>query len=393
MKGSPRWFGILLFLFSLSAFSQNGSPCFVQGSALVHEHSLQAQGRTERLSIPVVIHIVLPEGTKGPSESNILSQIDALNQNFQKYQSAHLVPKRFRSSIGIPDIEFCIASIDPEGDPHPGITRRTTSIPNIGQHIFSDGRQSVHHTVLDGQDAWDTDRYLNIWVAEIESFAARTNFPGAGRPDEDGIVIDPDFFGKVKETSSRFLEGRTLVHEIGHYLNLQHPWGNAGCNSDDGLDDTPFQDGPYFGCASPSTTMSCGSIDMIQNFMQFSDDPCLLYFTRDQVQMMRTILQSVRSGVVDNGLAQCSGVSKGPFEKIIIQYDANRFRIFISGLKKDENYRIRTFNMGGQLAHEFNVHDQYTAEIQSRFFPNGIYVVVVEGPTAIKRQKISVFRP
>jgi|SRR6056297_220451 len=383
------------FIFCLNlGISQRWERCKVNGSPLPLERiSHHSYLRSEVLYIPIVFHIVLPPEAEGPSTLRLQSQLDALNDNFNNYQSIHLVPSMFRSDVRLPRIEFCLASEDEDGIAHEGITRTTTSIPNIGQHFFSDGRQSVHHTILGGRDAWDPKRFLNIWIAELESFAARANFPESGRPDEDGIVIDPDFIGKVGVSNARFSEGRTLVHEVGHYFNLQHPWVNSGCDLDDGLEDTPIQDGPYFGCASPFNSRSCGTLDMTQNFMQFGDDPCLFYFTAEQVQMMRSIVNSVRRGLIENGQRQCGELSSTNQGDIQIFYNENNERIIISGLQRDEVYSLRAYDLTGRLARHFEARNRYTAEINTRLFASGIYVVVVEGPNGLTTKKVAVMRP
>lgn len=391
-----RWLLCGIFIISCLSvgLSQSWERCDVRGTPLHLGNSIQnSYLRSEVLYIPLVFHIVLPAEVEEPSRLQLLSQLDALNDNFQKFQSLHLVPSIFRPHVALPRIEFCLATEDEDGLPHDGITRTTTSIRNIGQHIFSDGRQSVHHTVLGGRDGWDPERYLNIWVAELESFAGRANFPESGRPDEDGVVIDPSFIGKVGVPDSRFSEARTLVHEVGHYLNLQHPWVSSGCDLDDGIEDTPIQDGPYFGCVSPFDSQSCGTLDMTQNFMQFGDDPCLLYFTADQVQMMRAVLQNIRSGVIENGQQQCGHLSNPTQEDIRIFYAASNQRIFISGLRRAETYRIQTYDLSGRLAYDFEVRDRHTAEIQTRNFPNGVYVVWIEGSRGVKTEKVVLMRP
>jgi len=341
--------------------------------------------------IPLVFHLVLPEDVQGPSDTQLLSQVDALNENFQRLQSIQLVPTLFRSRLTIPHIQFCLASEDPSGAPHSGISRTTTGIQNIGQHFFSDGRQSVHHTLLGGKDAWDTERYLNIWVAEMTSFVGRASFPESGRKEEDGIVIDPDFIGKIGVPNQRFSEGKTLVHEVGHYLNLLHPWGDSGCETDDGLMDTPLQESPYFGCASPSNSRSCGTLDMVQNFMQFGDDPCLLYFTKEQVEMMRSILLTSRSKLIENGARICNRNQPNQEDNVQIFYARNPERIFIRGLQ-NQRFRIQVFNISGQLAHNFEVQDRYTTEINASSFPIGIYVVIVKGNEGLIKKKVAVLR-
>ena len=108
--------------------------------------------------------------------------------------------------------------------------------------------------------------------------------------EEDGIVIDPIYF--TISPGAKIL-GRTLVHEMGHYLGLKHTWGQiiGDCDEDDGLQDTPPQQGPYFDCPQ-HPQFSCGQKSMFMNFMDFVDDECSKFFTRDQVSLMWTTLQT-----------------------------------------------------------------------------------------------------
>lgn len=388
-----RWTLIWVFLFVSvqGGFAQEWQKCKTQGEAVnVDSGFMEIHLRTDQLYIPVVFHIVLPNDADQPSVVQIQSQVDALNDNFQDFQSIQRVPSQFRSHVMPPNISFCLASRDPQGNPSEGITRTTTNIPNIGQHVFSDGRQSVHYDVLGGKNAWDTDKYLNIWVAKINSFAARASFPETGNPMEDGIVIDPNFLGRLGSTSDRFSEGRTLVHEIGHYLNLQHPWVEPGCAVDDDIDDTPIQDAPYFGCASPFTSRSCGSLDMLQNFMQFGDDPCLLYFTEDQVSMMQSILNTVRRNLILNGSEICGLTEVESNSDIGLFYQEGPGKLQLVGLNADKKYRVSLLSMSGQIAHNFAVQDRFTAEIQADRFPVGIYIVKIRGESSVLTKKVFV---
>ncbi|NBC24707.1 MAG: T9SS type A sorting domain-containing protein [Bacteroidetes bacterium] len=385
------WIWISLFLCVQDGFAQVWQKCKTEGEPFALDSDILAfHSRTDDLYIPVVFHIVMPNDAEQPSVVQIQSQLDALNDNFQAYQSIQRVPSQFRNRVVLPNIHFCLAARDPQGNLSEGVTRTITNIPNIGQHVFSDGRQSVHYDVLGGKDAWNPEKYLNIWVAEISSFAARASFPEMGNPEEDGIVIDPSFLGRFGPSNTRFSEGRTLVHEIGHYLNLQHPWVEPGCDTDDGIEDTPIQDGPYFGCGSPVTSRSCGNIDMIQNFMQFGDDPCLLFFTRDQVSMMHSILMTVRSDLILNGSEIC-GIDEGSSEsEVRVFYQADQKKLQIVGLSLDEKYNISFLSISGQIAYAFPVQERFTAEILTDRFPAGIYIVKIRGLSGVHTKKVFV---
>ncbi len=146
-----------------------------------------------------------------------------------------------------------------------------------------------------GVDPWDTSRYLNIWITSnlwkpylIGNILGYAQFPG-GDPNTDGIVVDYKYFGKTG-----LQNGRIGTHEIGHYLNLRHTWGDGpnlpnggsnGCNHDDFVSDTPNSDSPG-NCNIGRQT--CGSVDMVDNYMDYGN--CSSLFTKGQKSRMRTIL-------------------------------------------------------------------------------------------------------
>lgn len=114
----------------------------------------------------------------------------------------------------------------------------------------------------------------------------------ANYPEEIGLIIDPKYFGSIGAAgnSSFYSGGHTLTHEMGHFFGLKHIWGQGtgeDCNDSDEIEDTPNAAGPYYDCPQ-GVQESCGTSDMYQNFMDFTDDRCLAAFTHDQVMMMQT---------------------------------------------------------------------------------------------------------
>ena len=134
---------------------------------------------------------------------------------------------------------------------------------------------------------WDPSSYLNIWVCNLGSgLLGYAQFPG-GNPATDGVVCDYAYFGTIGTATFPFDEGRTCTHEVGHYLNLRHIWGDGGCSVDDFVSDTPTSDGPNYGCALGH--VSCGSTDMVQNYMDYSDDGCMNLYTAGQAARMNAL--------------------------------------------------------------------------------------------------------
>lgn len=255
---------------------------------------------SENATIPVVIHIV-----KNPNDMDmnitdemVYRQLEILNETYnQNNTDIENTPGFFEPLIGNVGFEFCLATVDPLGYSTPGITRNFTDVS-----VFSTVSNNIKYASEGGVDAWDTDSYLNIWVGKLSSsILGYSHIPSATVPDqEQGVVINYPFFG---ETNHSFYNmGKTLVHEIGHYFNLRHPWGNGNCDqNNDFVDDTPISESAYAGSPVHPQT-SCETIDMFMNFMDYVYDSSMVMFSIGQAERMQTALQYFRSGIlVSNG--------------------------------------------------------------------------------------------
>lgn len=254
------------------------------------------------LKIPVVVHVMHAPGEAYGVESNItdeqiLSQIEVLNEDFRRITGS----RGFNNSpVGADtELEFCLATRDPAGQPSTGIVR----VPYSGSTNF----QLSQDLAMKNLSRWNTNRYLNIWIVKsIQSGILGYAYLPAdldGDPQRtsiDGLVIGARYFGSrekqpVGQTfnlDNTFGLGRTATHEIGHYLNLLHTWGDGGCEVDDGVGDTPLCSGQYFGCPpSPARPVQCGFSRMVENYMDYSDDACFNIFTQGQKTRMRAAMQ------------------------------------------------------------------------------------------------------
>ena len=154
-----------------------------------------------------------------------------------------------------------------------------------------------------GYDVWDSKRYLNIWVCNISgSTLGFAQFPG-GPELTDGVVVDYKYFGSLGTATYPYHLGRTLTHEVGHWLNLRHIWGDSYCGNDF-VDDTPTQASSNSGCPTfPSLSCDNGpNGDMFMNYMDYCHDDCLVMFTSGQKNRMIAALNSSRSELLNNGL-------------------------------------------------------------------------------------------
>lgn len=234
------------------------------------------------IKIPVVVHIVYHSSRENISREQIESQIVALNKDFRrKNDDANNTDPKFRPLASDTKIEFFLAPIDPYGNPTSGITRTRTS--KLSFAAFTD---EVKRRETGGAKGWPASDYLNIWVCNLDlGVLGFAQFPG-GRMDTDGVVIGYKYFGTTGTVAAPFNLGRTTTHEVGHWLNLRHIWGDGPCGND-GVADTPPADGPHHGCMASS--VSCGTPDMVQNFMDYTDDACMNFFTRGQKSRMRSL--------------------------------------------------------------------------------------------------------
>ncbi len=249
---------------------------------------LQVSGiTTTTYTIPVVVHVVWNNTVQNISDAQVLSQIDVLNKDYQLLNAdANLVPDAFKPLRANYQIQFCLAKKDPNGNPTTGIIRKKTTKSSFNSN------DNVKFSSKGGDDAWPTGDYLNIWVCHLGwGLLGYAQFPG-GPVNTDGVVIEYDAFGNTGKVASPYNLGRSATHEIGHWLNLRHIWGDATCGNDF-VDDTPKQRKENYGCPSfPHLTCdNTTSGDMFMNYMDYTDDRCMYMFTIGQQDRSYAILQ------------------------------------------------------------------------------------------------------
>ncbi len=249
--------------------------------------------KSAKYTIPVVFHVIYEPSNPAAniSDDQIYEAVEITNAYFAGTHSSigQVIPE-FKDRIGyLDDIQIKIATIDPEGNCTNGINRYEQVLSDGGtDQEFKSGRQ------------WPTDQYLNFYIVpKIASGAAGySNYPNNAPwfPTTDGVVLLYNYLGSTGASS--FGRSFTLVHEIGHYLDLPHVWGNSNnndvasnCGLDDGIADTPLTQG--------STTCdvgrrTCNSLDNVQNFMDYSY--CSYMFTNGQGDRMRAALESSVAG-------------------------------------------------------------------------------------------------
>lgn len=239
-------------------------------------------------NIPVVVHVVYNTAAQNISDAQIQSQIDVLNEDYRRLNADKTnTPSAFAGVAADCEITFCLAQTSPTGSPTTGIIRKSTTVTS-----FTDN-DAVKHNSSGGDDAWPAASYLNLWVCNLGGgLLGYAQFPG-GAAATDGVVILYTSFGRTGNVTAPYNKGRTATHEVGHWLNLRHIWGDANCGSDL-VSDTPTQQTSNYSCPSfPHVTCSNGTNgDMFMNYMDYTDDACMNMFSAGQKARMKALFAS-----------------------------------------------------------------------------------------------------
>jgi len=258
-------------------------PSFQNNLENIEEHTrqfIQNNGARIVVNIPVVFHVVYNTAAQNISDALLNAQLSQLNQDFRKLNSDNsLTPSLFAGVSADMEINFCLAQQTATGAATTGINRVSTTKASFSTN---DG---VKSSTTGGVNAWDATKYLNIWVCNMSGgILGYAQFPG-GAASTDGVVLQYNAVGSRSTPSSGapYNLGRTATHEVGHWLNLRHIWGDATCGSDL-VSDTPTHTGANYGCPSYPKTNTCsgGGTEMTMNYMDYTDDACMYMFSAGQ---------------------------------------------------------------------------------------------------------------
>ena len=242
--------------------------------------------RVRVAAIKTVVNVVYRTEDQNVSDAQIKSQIASLNRDFRATNSdKSQTPTPWKGLVTDARIEFRLVKV----------TRTKTSKTGFS---FDDG---VKKASTGGIAPFSPNTHLNLWVCALTGgLLGYAQFPG-GPVGTDGVVINFQAFGTSGTAQAPFNKGRTATHEVGHYLNLRHIWGDTpDCSGTDMVADTPNCAGPNFGTPTfPVVTCNNGpSGDMFVNYMDYTDDAAMFMFTPEQVLRMRTTLETARNGLV-----------------------------------------------------------------------------------------------
>ncbi len=376
----------------------------------VTKYKLTSENEVETiLEIPIIFHII--------------------HQGESKGFGTHLGTDRIQEQIKQLNIDFNTTTLNytGQGDSYPKVRivfRPTSSYPSgkkmsdVGVNYIDSSKEGwpkgsyskafIEKTIKPSTQ-WDPGKYLNIWVCEISAgILGYASFPIAeGMPQtteevsSDGVVIRYTTIGSLSkpydhtEEGLKFGMGRTLTHEVGHWLGLLHLWGDGGCDSDDHCNDTPSCSGPNFGC--PDNRYSCGEEEKIGNFMDYIHDACMTSFSPDQYLRMVYVLQESPNR---KGLINREETSMDAQQEETPSLEPTVFPSPVQGdatvgmtLEQDKTYDIEVFAFDGKLTWATKIENSISGHTQIRIpsanFPPGIYWIAIRTGTTVKTVKLS----
>ena len=350
----------------------------------------------EVITIPVVVHVIhngdLVGANENISDAQVLSQIAVLNQDYRRMLGT---PGYNTNAAGADvEVEFCLAQVDPDGIPTTGIDR-----VNLGVSSWS---ESQIENNLKPNTSWDPTKYFNIWVCnfggDLDGVLGYAQFPSQsglaglnnneGSASTDGVIIGYQYFGSKNiypqgNYDYPYDEGRTTTHEVGHALGLLHIWGNSwsnnSCSYSDYCNDTPASNGPNGSCTQH---YSCTSYDMIENYMDYTNDACMNVFTQNQKDRIMAVMNnSPRRSSLKTSTVCALTAGREDFELLngINLYPnpaQDVLNIAVANNELPDSYTI--YNSLGQTMVNTKVANTANLTVNTSAYSNGIYFVKVD---------------
>jgi len=340
------------------------------------------------ITIPVVFHVVYANATENISTLRLQEQLAVLNEDYRKVNSdVSNVPSAWTSLAADCEVQFCMAARDPNGVATTGIERISSSVSSWSTN------DNVKHASSGGADAWNADAYLNIWICDLGGgLLGYAQFPGLN-PATDGVVLDFAYTGKTGAISPYNL-GRTATHEVGHWLGLKHIWGDDGtsCTGSDLVSDTPSQGPENYGCPAIPTTDNCQTASpgvMSMNYMDYTDDACMYFFTTGQKTRMWGFINGSRPMLATSNGCVPVGITEQPLSSVFTLYpNPTDGQVTLDfGSAAQTAYDIAVFNTLGekvQAAH-FEMRNEQTMMLDLRNQSAGLYLIEIRS----KNEKIT----
>ena len=345
--------------------------------------------------IPVVVHVVYANATENISNTRIYEQIDVLNADYRKNNTdISNLPTAWQSIAADCEVMFCLAQRDPNNNWTDGINRVSTTTGTFSTN------DNVKHASSGGADAWDRNKYLNLWVCDLGSqLLGYAQFPG-GAAATDGVVIHYRYFGKTGAISP-FNKGRTATHEVGHWLGLRHIWGDDGgsCGGTDYCADTPNQASETYGTYAAGTVLTdnCTSSSpgiMWSNYMDYTDDASMYFFTANQKTRMWTNLNGSRVSLQTSQGCIAVGMNEISLQGVFNVYPTPTTGVVTLdfGGKAPSDYDITVYNTLGEkvAAQHVDMLNERLMTLDLSPYGKGIYLIEVRNATEKATKRVVV---
>lgn len=229
------------------------------------------------IEIPVVVNVLYRTAAQNISLAQIQSQIDVLNEDFSAANADYNNTSTYNSvKSGDVGVRFVLDQV---------IRKSTTKTSWTTNDAMKKNAQGIAPT--------SPSTKLNLWVCNLSGgILGYAQFPG-GSSSTDGVVIDDNAFGRTGTATAPFNKGRTATHEVGHWLNLRHIWGDATCGNDQ-VGDTPLHNTANYGCPASGHRSTCSGtpVEMTMNYMDYTDDACMYMFSAGQKSRMLAVFAS-----------------------------------------------------------------------------------------------------
>ena len=337
------------------------------------------------ITIPVVVHVVYNTAEQNISDAQVQSQIDVLNEDFDATNNDYNnYDAGYGAVKGDMDINFCLTQV----------IHKQTKTKSFGAN------DNMKYSKRGGSDAVDPMHVFNIWVCNLGSkLLGYAYYPGIS-PEKFGVVCHVNAFGKGSQYTlfTDYNLGRTTTHEVGHCFGLVHIWGDANCGSDE-VDDTPLHNTANFGCPGEGHLSTCTGtpLEMWMNYMDYTDDRCMYFFTDGQdarasffidsdpqlISIVSSACSNTRQGNNDITIAtnNSSVSSRERFTSILLYPTITSGQLNLSVNNTSEGKaEINIYNQAGALVsrQQLFISGKSLNQINVSKLANGIYFLELE---------------
>ena len=341
--------------------------------------------------IPVVVHVLYNTAAQNISDAQVQSQIDVLNEDFRKLNAdATKTPGIYAGLAADANVQFVLAKRDPSGLATTGVIHKLTKTASWSTN------DAVKNSKRGGDNPWDATKYLNLWACNLgQGLLGYAQFPG-GAAATDGVVILYSAFGSRAKYaagtySTTYDLGRTATHEVGHWLNLRHIWGDdsGACTGSDLVDDTPNQGAENYGCPVFPHVSCSNSGDMSMNYMDYTDDKCMYMFSTGQSTRMNALFATggARVGLLTStgGTAPRPALAAGTGLLFYPNPATDVLTLDLPAGADAARYAVHVYDLRGREMTEARYNG--SGRVQVSALPKGLYYVAIGNGATTTRQR------